>query len=674
MKKSNFLYGALGLMALGLASCSSDDLDINVPQTVKNDETRFVTVQISAPSDVKSRAFENGTENESYIDRLDFFFYDAAGTPTAEPVTMTLADIKQDVEAGVSYFPTTPNANGSNVTRIYTSVVAAQLTQGQNLPAQIICIVNGEDQALTELKNVSLANLIDKERTTFRTDSYFTMSNSVYYGQNVLTGQAEQRLCATPINANTQLFSTREEAQAAVEASQDEDATNDGALVDIYVERLAAKIGLTLDGSTVAAYELTDAANNPVTLTFVPEFWTVNAVDKSEYLTKRYGVENEDGSVNYTPTYGQINQALTSGAVAPVWWNDPANFRSYWGSSPAYFDDMYPNVSDDVDDLDGHTNNYGVNYYTYNEVAAQAGRTNDGGIGKQALAADLETHSFKPGEGTGLVLGETPVTYSEGYIYTRESTVSRYRINDIANSNPAAAVPSAVVVGKYTVEGATTEGGTFFIDRNNGSKGTYYGSTSAAKTALYSRMRLVFTNHGTTRAPMDRFTLMHPNKDARDAADVNLAGRLVTLQITEDNLAGAALYYYQLNEDGTGSYEQITTTNLRDVNAQLLSIGYMDMFAQGLGFYSVPVRHLNWNNAWYQNGVYDWASIESGALGIVRNHVYNLTINKITGLATALRSPDQPIVPAKDETNQYIAMRLNVLAWNVVANDWNVDL
>ncbi len=673
MKKRLF-FGVIGAMAMSLASCSSDDLDINVPQTVENDETRFVTVQISAPSDVKSRAFENGTENESYIDRLDFFFYDAAGTPTAQPVTMTLAQIKQDVEDGLSYFPATANPDGSNVTRIYTSVVAAQLTQGQNLPAQIICIVNGEDQALTELKGVSLADLIDKERTTFRTDSYFTMSNSVYYGQNVLTGQANQRLCATPINANTQLFSTREEAQQAVNDSQDDNADNDGALVDIYVERLAAKIGLTLDGSTVEPYKLTDAANNEVTLTFVPEFWTVNAVDKSEYLTKRYGVENEDGSVNYTPSYGQINQALTGGAVAPVWWNDPDNFRSYWGSSPAYFDNEYPNVSDDVNDLDGYTYDYGVNYYTYNNVVAQAGRSDDGGIGKQALAADATTHSFATGEGSGLTLGETTVTYSTGYIYTREATVSRYRINDIENSNPAAAAPSAVVVGKYTVEGATTEGGTFFIDRNNGIKGTYYGSTNAAKTALYSRMRLVFTNNGTTRAPMDRFTLMHPNKATREAANVNLAGRLVTLQLTEANLEGAALYYYQLNEDGTGSYEQITTANLKFVNAQLLSIGYMDMFAQGLGFYSVPVRHLNWNNAWYQNGVYDWASIQSGALGIVRNHVYNLTINKITGLATALRSPDQPIVPAKDETNQYIAMRLNVLAWNVVGNDWNVDL
>lgn len=97
------------------------------------------------------------------------------------------------------------------------------------------------------------------------------------------------------------------------------------------------------------------------------------------------------------------------------------------------------------------------------------------------------------------------------------------------------------------------------------------------------------------------------------------------------------------------------------------------MFAQGMAFFSIPIRHLNWKDAYYTNGTYDWAAMQSGSLGVVRNHVYNLTISSVKGLGTALRSADQPIVPAKEEANQYIAARLNILAWNI-ANEWSVDL
>lgn len=697
MRKLSFISGVLGLAALGLTACSNE-LPVQEPQKAEADETRFISIQISAPSDVATRAFENGTGNESYVNRLDFFFYDAAGNPTSTPVPMTLDDIQKKVEAGEAYFG---NGLNNNVTRVYTTVVAAALTQGQNLPSQVICIVNGESDAINALKKVTLANLIDQLRTTFRTDSYFTMSNSVYYGQNILTGQANQRLCATPINPNTQLFPTKDKALKAVEDSKDEDISNDGALVDIYVERLAAKVGLTMGtGETVLVpYELQDASKNDVTLTFVPEYWTMNATDQQVYLTKRYGVEttpaeyDESGElvtpavINRTPNWSQIANALT-GSETNSWWNDPDNFRSYWGTSPSYFADSYPDVSDDVNDLVNYSHDYKINYRSYTNIAGQAARTDAGiaGIGKQALAWNA-TNGFSTGS-TNVTLGETSTQASTGYIYTFETTASRYRINDIAKSNPAAVVASAVVVGKYQVNGApVTEA--FYIDRNAGTNGIYYPDAAAVKNVLAGRQRIVFSRTGAgseedpyryTALPATdtRLTVKHPDKDARDAAGIKLAGRLVTLQLQE--ITGNPIYYFDYDEEGNGEYVPVNAGNLADVNAQLFAVGYMDMFAQGLGFYSVPIRHLNFDlnnagNALYDpaTNIYDWANMPSGAFGVVRNHVYNLTISKISGLATALRSPDQPIVPAKEETNQYIAARLNILAWNVV-NAWSVNL
>ncbi|MDE6577364.1 MAG: fimbria major subunit [Muribaculaceae bacterium] len=681
--KSKLYLGILAALLL-FSACSHDDglSENNSPMEdikVDYDQMRYVAVQIGAPVDAQSRAFENGALNESYINRLDFFFYDATGNPTSTPLSVTEKEIRDNGEFG----PPDPNPSGSNVTRIYTSVIPVALTQGQNLPSQIICVVNGVESGVNEIKSLPLADLIDIQRTYFSNQSCFVMTNSVYYGRDIVTGQTNQRLCATPLNANTQLFGTKEAARKAIT-----DATA-GAIVDIYVERVAAKVGLNLDSNNIKDYELENSAGDKVSLTFVPHYWAMNATDKSIYLTKRYGVESTEGGthvINRLPSFDEINQALTGGGFNS--WNDAPNHRSYWGTSPSYFANNYPDVSDDVNDLvkPSNADAYESRYYSYNELSSRYNQ----GIASQAIAATngsfFTVYTGNPGGYQGEI--------ATGFIYTRETTVAKARINDVNNSNPAAAVASAVVVGKYTVTGANTENGTFYIDRNIGESGTYYGSQAEVIKALAERQSIVFEdNNGKIPSSGAVFSLKHPDYEVRAKAQTKLAGRLVTLQLT--NLpTDRNLYYYTIKADGTGGYVEISQDNLVDVNTQLLSVGYMDKFADGLAFYSIPIRHLNWNDNFYVTkwteekevngeivtvehekpiGYYDWSAMTTGSVGVVRNHVYNLTVNTITGLGTALRDPDQPIVPAKEEANQYIAVRLNILAWNV-ANTWSVDI
>lgn len=251
-------------------------------------------------------------------------------------------------------------------------------------------------------------------------------------------------------------------------------------------------------------------------------------------------------------------------------------------------------------------------------------------------------------------------------------------IRNIAGANPAAAVASAVLVGKYTVTGATTEtNGTFYVDRNSGNidgktVGRFYGTENAAKTVLSNRQSIVFTNsNGTGRPAASVFALAHTVKAVREAAGTKIAGRLVALQIV--NLPASPIYFYNLNASGEGQYEQVTADNLTAVNAQLLQAGYLEMFNNGHAFFSIPIRHLNWNNNLYADGAYKWAEMPVGALGVVRNHVYNLNIGSVKGLGNGVRSDDQPMVPAKEEANQFIAAKINILAWNV-ANTWSTDL
>lgn len=660
MEKTKFLYGALGLLALGMTACSSD-APVMENGKVESDATRFLSVQISSPLE-GTRAFDQGTTNESKVTSLNFLFYDVNGNPTSTPQAFTKDNLDSEFKDG-------PYEDG-NVTRIWTSVVPVNLVQGQNLPAQVVCLVNAVQGNVDLIKNLTLDELREEAREYYNNGEAFLMTNSVYFGQNVLTGQANQRLCATPINANSQLFETAKKAEDAITAGTAAGATDlqKAALVNIYVERLAAKVGLTMASTAVKTVSLVNGAGGAdVTLTFTPEYWFMNAVSNQNYITKRYGVMDGD-KIEKKPTYEQIVNAFTGSPMAGTW-NDPTNHRSYWGCSPSYYDAEYPLVSDQVDDLgaadrtDGYVKgDYSNKYYSYNEVKAQATGTTK--IANQAIAATDGAFSLT---NTGAA--------ATGYIYTRETTTS---INTIRNAagNPAAAVASAVLVGSYKV-GDAAAASTFYVDANNnntynstshaGTQGTYYADEAAAKTALTKRQFIVFTDDkGTTAAGANIFTVKHPDYTVRQKlANPNIAGRLVTLQM--ETVPETAVYYF----DGTG-YVPVTPTNLADVNAQLVSVGYMNMYYNGLAFYNVPIRHLGFRATSYADGKYDWKNMLLGELGLVRNHVYSITIDNIYGIGTGLRDDDQPIVPAKDEVNQYVAMRLNILAWNI-ANNWHVD-
>lgn len=672
MEKTKFLYGALGLLALGLSACSSDAPVIENGK-VEADATRFLSVQISSPLEgTRAMTFEDGSKNESAVTRLDFLFYDVNGNPTSKPQYFTGAELNGTKDdPNFTEGPFNDQTTG-NVTRIWTSVVPVELVQGQNLPAQVVCLVNATPEAVNELSTKSLDDLRDIKRNYFNNAESFLMSNSVYFGTNVLTGQANQRLCATPINANSQLFGTREEAKDAITKGNatNAEAADKAALVNIYVERLAAKVGLTMASTAVKTVSLANGAGGDnVTLTFTPEYWFMNAVSNQNFITKRYGVMNGNDIV-MTPTYEQINAAFnTTGNLMKDAWNAPDDHRSYWGCSPSYYTATYPLVSDQVDDLggtnrtDGYTKGtFDNKYYSYNEVKNQV--TTPTSIANQAIAATNGAFS--------IVNGGDAAT---GYIYTRETTTTIADIKDIA-ANPAATVASAVLVGSYKV-GDAAAASTFYVDANNnynynstshtGTQGTYYADEAAARAELTSRQFIVFTDAaGTTPAGTDIFTVKHPDYTVRkELANPNIAGRLVTIQM--ETVPTPAVYYFDGND-----YVPVTAANLADVNAQLVSVGYMNMYNNGRAFFNIPIRHLGFRATSYADGKYEWKDMLLGELGLVRNHVYSITIDNIYGIGTGLRDDDQPIVPAKDEVNQYIAMRLNILAWNVV-NAWHVD-
>ncbi len=651
MKKSNLLFSAVMALAMGsLASCSSDDLVTEVQgqeTTVDHDQVRYLNVTIASAGGVGTRAvdgnFETGTDNENEVNSMTFVFYDAAGKTTGEVHRLTAAEIAKGTF--------TPGAGSVN--KIWTSTVPVELSQGDNLPAYVMCFINPIND--TDLTTAPLDKVEEIKRQAVVTDGGFPMSNSVYYGENPITGEKYARMIASPI-VTGQLYTNQEDA-----------AKSDAQGIKIYVERYAARIDLTLAPDAI----LPNGDIEGCQLKFVPEAWRPNAIDQELYAVKRYGLIEDNGVANYKPGY----LALV-GRLGDSWWNEPSDCRSYWGCSPSYFENEYPKVSDDITDVvenNAHTDQYpyDLHYFNYNQIKG----SNNG-----------STVTLQPSKEWDATSG------FNGTFYARETTTAAEAWQDAKEYNPKATIVSAVIVGKYQVTPTDGEalplGTTFYLYGKTDKKWNLYldqanGNIRSIKDVMLENQNVVLqkTEVGEVYTPIrtaENFIVDHPSKGVRDIKGQPVAGRLVALQLKE--VPTEALYYYDTD---ILDYEIITADNLDKVNSNLLAAGYARKYGEGLCYFSIPIEHLGiYKNApegeygdGYKNadGSYNFENCPAGSFGIVRNHAYNININSISGLATALRDENQPIVPPMDEVSYYISARLNILNWRIVPPQ-SVDL
>jgi hypothetical protein len=88
-------------------------------------------------------------------------------------------------------------------------------------------------------------------------------------------------------------------------------------------------------------------------------------------------------------------------------------------------------------------------------------------------------------------------------------------------------------------------------------------------------------------------------------------------------------------------------------------------------YYNIPIEHLNQadnETSATSDTKAAITKIHEGHYGVVRNHWYKLTINKITGPGHGIQDPDEPIVPNPDvEEDYYIGARINILAWKTLS-------
>ncbi|MDE6557167.1 MAG: Mfa1 fimbrilin C-terminal domain-containing protein, partial [Duncaniella sp.] len=543
---------------------------------------------------------------------------------------------------------------------IKEAVLQISIAKGDPYPAYVVCFLNPVDFTPVDKMKGAMETLRDLRRGDYANgNKNFTMSNSVYFGSDPLTGATNVKMSGAPISAS-QLYTTKEAAEAGTASA-----------VDIYVERYAAKVNFNL-----AVGAIKDYTYGGYTLTFNPEFWTINADAPSMFAIKRYA--DSDAETTGIPTMAAVDEMLEG------WnsWNDPANFRSYWACSPGFYATQFPRVSDDI--IDNMTPGVtGAGYPIFNSEAegyVQAGTRTGFALRYYSYnqVAGVVTGSF--GKGVPAVAG------TQATKYTLENTMGKAAFESL---NPKAAAPSAILVGNYTVKKGDAElsfpdGFCLFED------GVYAaGATAPAedeKTILdrmLDKNSILWTNIAGEYVRINSgncpeglkslFTVKHPNKEVRGTQAV--PHRYVTLQIVDGTTNFTGLYY---KPDGAADFipvevsagqtaEQLVT----NINTLLWQqIGNASQYTNGKCYFSIPIRHLGYteseDGAPETDGSLDWTKVRVGDFGLVRNHVYTINVTSIEGRADGIQGLNNPLVPSMDENNYYVKYRINILNWRVV--------
>lgn len=332
MKKFTMLSSVLAsALMLTVASCSSEDVAGGDAQNGKG-ATSYLAIRInnvgSASGSRAESDYEAGTADENHIESVRFYFFNSDGTPymlknAGQSKGKNWLDKSDDLN--------TENKQNPNVSMISNPLLVIEGNTGAS-PAVMIAVINPNSLDGDKLGN-GAKTLDDVKRSSIFSQFYttgnknFVMSNSVFVANGV-------EKCASIVTGH-------------VATTADKARTNP---VDLYVERVVAKVQPTID----ANYTATDGRK-----------WTKiggkDAIKVGVYGTNDiyavvdgWGVADENGKAELVK---QVNTSWNDENLGISVWTSPDYHRCFWTSSVAFA-------------AGGADGNIPVNH-TYNDYAAR---------------------------------------------------------------------------------------------------------------------------------------------------------------------------------------------------------------------------------------------------------------------------------------------------------------
>lgn len=611
----NLAIAAIGFGAL--ASCSSDD-NLSKKEAAGGEGDHYLAINIksvaASPSLKAVEGYENGSAREGQISQLRFYFFDEKG------------DAFNIASTGTNYYTvpgstiSTTEIQGGSSTTVERQTTAVVVVDGQNggTPSQVIAVVNYNSfRAGNANGDASNESLFDNNRTISSIDalkntallSYaynngsgtdFAMSNSVYK-------QGEDEVCAVSMANNVR--TSPEDAMLAP--------------VDIYVERLAAKVTanksddpnwVTVDGKDAYRVDTLEYSDNGVTKTVY-----VDAVIQGWGLAdeQKTGKVEKDISTDYDVWGG--NLGFTT-------WNTADYHRCFWEATPAYArgDHAWSSYTHGFSDTDAQ-------YTMPNTTTA-------------TFSLNEANRSSSPNE-------LTKVLVAAKLYYTP--------------ADDAAATPKEAEICHDLATG------TNYIGKEN-----LRNAVLARVTGLNNGILKLTKDDGGNVTAIN--TLEKEDIDFQLIAGNTNRDYEVHAYLVQD----ANVTYAQQTGETKDVYTELPVETSNGVSDKgyaaanrIINTNKANIYTSGDTYYYTSIQHLAATAAsdpvpanWYSG------KKAIGWFGVVRNHWYKFTINSLNGLGTAVFDPDRVIIPVIPEQNQsYLAARINVLQWRVVPQTVDIN-
>lgn len=246
--------------------------------------------------------------------------------------------------------------------------------------------------------------------------------------------------------------------------------------------------------------------------------------------------------------------------------------------------------------------------------------------------------------------GEPDATTISNKFFTTTESNPQYCFEntfDVANQNQDKTT-RVIVRAQVTVAGAAAD----FYMINNG------------KSTLYSEANLkALVQNAIYNDPQVQALLAAPGATLNEDA--------ITVSFTDDaTTAVRTITGFSFTINGTGYSETSTALNnvLANANAKVSNI---IKYTNGIVYYPVRIKHFG-------NDLTPWGKDQTGVsktdiyatnnadrylgrYGVVRNNWYDLGVNSISGIGSAVVPPHTNT--PDDELDQYISVRINVLSW-----------
>lgn len=597
-----FKFMSVAAVALLAAACSSDEPN-GGPDTTGKDGQAFMKVRINYADGGRATAgnFENGRDFEHTVSTARFFFYD---------------DQQNYVTEASVWNGGNPNpANPDNIEYFGNNVLVLSGLDNNNFPKYMLTVLNApagftSKMTLQETADDIFAQAADKTDGGIYSSGNFIMSTSSY-GR---TDADEPAFVNVLTTGNFKLSAS--------------DALAENNSVEVYVERLAAKVSVGVDNEAEGLVydEEKGMYKLRITVSGDPndQDQAGDNIGAADVYIKFNGwaLSNTRKSTHLCKDIASVTAGLTFN------WDNAARgfFRSWWGASVGYgsavstadlnqfsFNELNKKFYNEMGaGVDNDTYKTYVDYCAENTNTAE--HFNSGK--KNAEGYDL----VNPQVVTSVLLGAT--TYME----VTENGVTELKPVDLILYN-----------GLYFTDKALRDYAMRYVQGLD--KLNYY--TKVDGKEEYHQLSADFAKVLTT---------------GENASDV---------KVVADETAFTGKTIYTKNADGNG-YTPVAdnATVISALNTSLAKVEGATGYKDGQMYYNIPIEHH-----YEASG----KALEEGEYGVVRNHFYQLTVNSIKRLGHGVYDPTKDIIPDEEEDPKYyVGAHINILSWKVVKQ--NVEL